>query len=149
MRIGELAARAGVTTKAIRYYEERGLVKARRTPAGYRDFDDTSLEVIAMIRNAQRLGVKLGEMDEIIALIRDRQRPCASVRGIIRAKRRDVAERIASLIELDKSQSRTIAHRHRQSGSRRPRPFCRRELPHRSAAERGRDPDGSRPSRRK
>jgi len=102
MRIGELAARAGVTPKAIRYYEERGLVKARRTPAGYRDFDDTSLEVIAMIRNAQRLGVKLGEMDEIIALIRDRQRPCASVRGIIRAKRRDVAERIASLIELDK-----------------------------------------------
>lgn len=102
MRIGELAARAGVSPKAVRYYEGLGLVKAGRTESGYRDFDDTSLDVIQMIRSAQRLGVKLGEMDEIIALIRDRQRPCASVRSIIRAKRRDVAERIASLVEFEK-----------------------------------------------
>lgn len=101
MRIGELAARAGVTPKAVRYYERLGLVKARRTQSGYRDFDDASVEVIDMIRSAQGLGVKLAEMDEIIALIRDRERPCASVRTIISQKRREVRERIASLAEFD------------------------------------------------
>lgn len=102
MRIGELAARAGVTPKAVRYYERLGLVKAERTPAGYRDFDDTSLDIIAMICSAKRLGVRLGEMDEIIALVRERQRPCENVRSVIRAKRSEVAERIVSLLEFDK-----------------------------------------------
>jgi DNA-binding transcriptional MerR regulator len=102
MRIGELASRAGVTPKAVRYYEQLGLVTARRTASGYRDFDDASLDVIEMIRNAQRLGVKLAEMDEIIALIRDHKRPCASVRRLISAKRHDIAKQIASLLEFDR-----------------------------------------------
>lgn len=101
MRIGELALRAGVTRKAIRYYEQLGLLQARRTRSGYRDFDDRSLDVVATIRSAQRLGVKLSEIDEIIALIRDHRRPCASVRNVIALKRREVAERIASLVEFD------------------------------------------------
>lgn len=36
MRIGELAARAGTTTRTLRYYESRGLLAARRTENGYR-----------------------------------------------------------------------------------------------------------------
>lgn len=54
-----------------------------------------------MIRSGQQLGVRLSEVDAIIALVRDRRRPCASVRKIISAKRRDVAEQIASLVEFD------------------------------------------------
>ncbi len=102
MLIGELAARAGVTPKAVRYYEQRGFVKARRTASGYRDFEDGSLDVIQTIRSAQQLGVKLSELDEIVALVRDRKRPCTNVRSIISAKRREIAERIASLVEFDK-----------------------------------------------
>jgi DNA-binding transcriptional MerR regulator len=79
MLIGELAARAGVTPKAIRYYERRGFIKAARKPSGYRDFDEISLDVIQTIRSAQRLGVKLSEMDEIIGLVRDPQRPHGAV----------------------------------------------------------------------
>ncbi len=109
MRIGELASRTGVTPKAVRYYERLGLVEAARTRSGYRDFDDAAVEVIQMIRNAQRLGVKLSEMDEIIALIRDHQRPCASVRAVISAKRREVRERIASLDEFEKFLARLEA----------------------------------------
>lgn len=102
MLIGELATRAGVTPKAVRYYERLGFIKASRKPSGYRDFDEASLDVIQTIRSAQRLGIKLSEMDEIIALIRDRQRPCASVQSVIRAKRREVAEQIAALRQFDK-----------------------------------------------
>ena len=101
MLIGELATRAGVTPKTVRYYERLGLIKASRRSSGYRDFDETSLSVIQTIRSAQRLGIKLSEMDEIIALIRDRQRPCAKVQSAINAKRRKVAEQIAALRDFD------------------------------------------------
>ena len=101
MLIGELATRAGVTPKTVRYYERLGLIKASRRSSGYRDFDETSLSVIQTIRSAQRLGIKLSEMDEIIALIRDRQRPCANVQSAIDAKRRQVAEQIAALRVFD------------------------------------------------
>ncbi len=38
MKIGEMAAMAGMTTKTLRFYEERGLLPAPvRTPSGYRD----------------------------------------------------------------------------------------------------------------
>lgn len=102
MRIGELASRTGVTPKAVRYYERLGLLQAVRTGSNYRDFDDTALDVIKTIRSVQSLGVRLSEMDEIIALIRDHKRPCANVRSVIGAKRRDVSERIAALTEFDK-----------------------------------------------
>lgn len=101
MRIGELASKAGVTPKAVRYYENRGFVKSLRTPSGYRDFNDTALDVIRTIRQAQRLGVKLSEMEEILALVRDGEQPCKNVRAVIAAKRREVAERIRSLEEFD------------------------------------------------
>lgn len=102
MRIGELASRTGVTPKAVRYYERLGLVKSLRTPAGYREFDDTAIDVISTIRSAQGLGVKLADMDEIVALIRDRERPCANVRAVIAAKRREISERIVALQEFDR-----------------------------------------------
>jgi MerR family regulatory protein len=40
MRIGELAQRAGVSTKALRYYEQLGLVTPGCRPNGYRDHDE-------------------------------------------------------------------------------------------------------------
>lgn len=46
MRIGELTREAGVTRKAVRYYEAHGLLTSRRTPSGYRDFDADALEVV-------------------------------------------------------------------------------------------------------
>jgi DNA-binding transcriptional MerR regulator len=101
MRISQLAAIAGVTTKAIRYYEQLGFVKAERTSSGYRDFDEGTLKVIRTLRQTQRLGVKLSEMEEILALVRSGEQPCKNVRAVIAAKRREVADRIRSLEEFD------------------------------------------------
>ena len=42
MRIGEVARQAGVTIKAVRYYESLGLVSAQRLGYGYRDYDRPS-----------------------------------------------------------------------------------------------------------
>ena len=57
MRIGEAAERAGVTTKAVRYYESLGLVSAARLANGYRDYDEAQVRRIGEIRGLVRLGI--------------------------------------------------------------------------------------------
>ena len=57
MRIGELARRAGVTVKAVRYYERLGLLRAPRSPNGYRDYDDGHLRAAMEIRELADLGM--------------------------------------------------------------------------------------------
>lgn len=50
MRIGELAQRAGTTTRQLRYYEEQGLLAPSRTTGNYRDYDEQALETVRQIR---------------------------------------------------------------------------------------------------
>jgi MerR family transcriptional regulator, copper efflux regulator len=58
MRIGELAARAGISTKAIRYYEQIGiLTPTARTASRYRTYDQTALGRLGFVRAAQALGL--------------------------------------------------------------------------------------------
>ncbi|NYF10567.1 DNA-binding transcriptional MerR regulator [Leifsonia sp. AK011] len=58
MRIGELAERAGVSTKAVRYYESLGLLSAPRLENGYRDFDDRDVSLVREINGLVALGVR-------------------------------------------------------------------------------------------
>lgn len=44
MKIGELAKRAGTSTRMLRYYEAQGLLTAQRSANGYRSFDDSDVE---------------------------------------------------------------------------------------------------------
>ncbi|MFE5872040.1 MerR family transcriptional regulator [Streptomyces roseifaciens] len=57
MRISELARRAGVTTKAVRYYETLGLITPRRLANGYRDYDENDVRLAQEIRALRSLGI--------------------------------------------------------------------------------------------
>ncbi|MFE2408304.1 MerR family transcriptional regulator [Kitasatospora sp. NPDC059408] len=59
MRIGELAAQAGTTTRTLRYYESRGLLPARRNGNGYRAYDEADLRLLRQIRTLQDFGFDL------------------------------------------------------------------------------------------
>lgn len=98
MKIGELAAAAGVTTKAVRFYEQVGLLGApARTPAGYRDYDDGALSRLSFIRAGQSAGLTLGELRQVVAL-RDRgEVPCSHVAGLLETKAAEIDRRIAEL----------------------------------------------------
>ena len=69
VRIGELAAEAGVTTKTIRYYESIGLLAPpERTPAGYRAYGPDAIDRLVFIRDAQATGLSLTEIQSILEL---------------------------------------------------------------------------------
>ncbi|MFJ3490591.1 MerR family transcriptional regulator [Leifsonia aquatica] len=57
MRIGELAQRAGVSAKAVRYYERLGLVQPARAANGYREYDDGHLRAVVEIRELASTGI--------------------------------------------------------------------------------------------
>src|SRR5215472_7389100 len=59
MRVGELARRAGVTVRALRYYEVLGLVVPSRLANGYRDYDEGSVRQVEEIRALTRLGLSV------------------------------------------------------------------------------------------
>lgn len=98
MRIGELAERLGVNPKTIRYYEAIGLLAApERTPSGYRIYGDDAIERLTFIKSAQRLGIRLGEVREILGLRDRHEPPCPYVREVLRSQVADIDQRIAEL----------------------------------------------------
>ncbi|WP_167475089.1 MerR family transcriptional regulator [Nocardia arthritidis] len=66
MRIGELAERAGVTRRALRYYEAHGLLPDRRTANGYRDYDERAVRRVDNIRRLLSVGFTAEEIVEFL-----------------------------------------------------------------------------------
>ena len=68
MRIGELAKLAGISTSALRYYEEVGLLgPAARTEAGYRIFRGDAVGRLQFVQRAKALGLSLQEVRQLLA----------------------------------------------------------------------------------
>ena len=101
MRIGELTRRAGVTRKAVRYYEARGFLSSRRTRSGYREFDAAALQVLRAIRAGQRLGLKLKDLGDVVAAVANGTKPCADLRRLLEEQRSAVRQRIDELHAFD------------------------------------------------
>ncbi|MEY9212351.1 MerR family transcriptional regulator [Thermobifida halotolerans] len=70
MRIGELAERAGVSTRTLRYYESRGLLPGRRTANGYRVYGGDDLRLVEQIRTLQDFGFDLEEPRPFVECLR-------------------------------------------------------------------------------
>ncbi|MEV2244361.1 MerR family transcriptional regulator [Streptomyces sp. NPDC049970] len=70
MRIGDLAERAGTTTRTLRYYESRGLLHARRAENGYRAYDESDLRLVRQIRTLQDFGFDLEETRPFVDCLR-------------------------------------------------------------------------------
>ncbi len=96
--VGELAACAGVTTPAIRYYERLGLLTpAARAASGYRRFSERAVGELRFIGKAQALGFSLEEIGEIVRLTRTGGTACGRVLSLARQHLAAVEERIRGL----------------------------------------------------
>jgi Hg(II)-responsive transcriptional regulator len=98
MRIGDVAARAGVNTQTLRYYERRGILgEPKRSSAGYREYPIDTVRLIRFIKRAQELGFTLAEIEELITLRQTTPKRRAKVRELAAAKMRDIDEKLARL----------------------------------------------------
>lgn len=101
MRIGELADCIGVNPKTVRYYEGIGLLPApARQPSGYREYSDEDVDRLRFIRTAQRLGLSLAEISEILGFRERGERPCDYVLEVLDRQVADLDRRMAEMSEL-------------------------------------------------
>jgi len=102
LRIGALAAAAGVGVQTLRYYERRGLLTAaRRTSAGYREYGPDAIRRVAFIRRAQAIGFTLDEIRALLALRVRGPRRCEAVKLSASAARKRVREHLETLQRMD------------------------------------------------
>ena len=111
-RIGDVAAAAGVSVDAIRFYERRGLLRpVRRRASGYREYSPDAVRVVRFIRRAQALGFTLSEVEELVRL---RERAWAGdaprqLRETAATKVGDIDRRVRELLALRDALARLIA----------------------------------------
>jgi MerR family transcriptional regulator, redox-sensitive transcriptional activator SoxR len=101
LTIGELAARAGVATSALRYYDRLGLIPAARSSGNQRRYPRGALRRVAFVRVAQRVGVTLDEIAAALSTLPDDHTPTkADWQRLSRIWGRQLDERIAMLERL-------------------------------------------------
>jgi DNA-binding transcriptional MerR regulator len=103
MRISDLAAEAGVTVKAVRYYESQGLLKPRRESNGYRAYDEDDVLVVREVKALLSLGLTAEQTYPFIECLRagnERADVCPASLTAYRTRIADVDRRIAELSDL-------------------------------------------------
>jgi len=101
MYIRDVAASAGLTPQAIRFYEQLGLIeKPQRTSGGYRVYSAETVERVRFIKDAQKLEFSLEEIREVIRLKYSGQSPCDCVRKMLNGKLRDLKDQIKQMDQM-------------------------------------------------
>jgi DNA-binding transcriptional MerR regulator len=108
VKIAELAARVGVPTSTVRYYERVGLLASpARTASGYRDYDDDAAARLLFISRGRRMGLSCDQITELLPIWGGTNCGAAHdrVRQLIEDKKAEIAERVAELesfaVQLD------------------------------------------------
>jgi MerR family Zn(II)-responsive transcriptional regulator of zntA len=108
--IGRLAKRARVKADCIRFYERQGLVSpANKTPAGYRLYTDATLRRIIFIKHAQRCGLSLAEILELLQLHAKAPDARAAALRRVALKKRELDITIATLHALSAALASVLA----------------------------------------
>ncbi|WP_318358198.1 Cu(I)-responsive transcriptional regulator [Enterobacter sp.] len=98
MNISDVSRLTGLTSKAIRFYEEKGLVtKPLRGENGYRHYTQQHLDELTLLRQARQVGFNLDECGELVTLFNDPARHSADVKARTLQKVADIERHIAEL----------------------------------------------------
>jgi MerR family transcriptional regulator, copper efflux regulator len=99
LKIGEVSKLTGIGIETLRFYEKSGLLdRPGRTYSGYRLYDESVIERLAFIKQAQVLGFTLDEIRQLISHKSAGENPCAEVREIVRGRLEELDERIEQMI---------------------------------------------------
>lgn len=102
MQIGAMAQATGLSRDTLRYYEKRGLLRARRGANGYRDYPPEAVDWLRYLRTAQELGFTLAEIEADMPLLAapDAPETAKLLRAALANKLANIDARIAGLSQL-------------------------------------------------
>ncbi len=101
LTVGQLAARAGVRADTIRYYERAGLLPVpQRTGGEHRRYGAADVDRLLFIRGAQRLGLRLAEIGELLAVRDTGACPCEPAADLLQRHVAQIEEDIRRLSAL-------------------------------------------------
>lgn len=100
MQIGEIAGATGLSRDTLRFYEKRGLLRARRAANGYRDYPPEAVDWLRYIRLAQTLGFTLTEIEADLPLLAEPDTSAPQLRAALERKLTDIDQRIDGLQRL-------------------------------------------------
>ncbi|MFF1559587.1 MerR family transcriptional regulator [Streptomyces sp. NPDC058279] len=126
MRIGELAERAGTSTRTLRYYEARGLLPARRGANGHRTYDEDDLRLLRQIRVLQDFGFELEETRPFVDCLRAGHPAgdsCPASLAVYRRKLAELDELIGRLADVREQVARQLTDAEAAAGGT-DRPAC-------------------------
>ncbi|MEU5282162.1 MerR family transcriptional regulator [Streptomyces asoensis] len=96
MKIGELAQRASVSVRALRYYEEQGLLSPERTASGQRRYTEETVEVVRLFQQFYAAGLSSSTIAALLPCVRTGQAtPTQS--GLLDTERERLAAKIGEL----------------------------------------------------
>jgi DNA-binding transcriptional MerR regulator len=99
--VSQLAAAVGSSPDTLRYYEKVGLLpEPRRTPSGYRQYDDGARDRLAFIRGAQRLGLTLADVRDLLAVRDTGDCPCEPAEQLLSRRLAEIETEIDRLEAL-------------------------------------------------
>ena len=98
LKIGDVAARSGLTVKTIRFYCDEGLIHpARRSDGGFRLFSPDVFEELTFIRTLRALEIPLPDVMKILESRRSGICTCTSLQSTIRSKAGEIEQKISAL----------------------------------------------------
>ena len=101
LTVGQLASRTGVRTNTVRYYERQGLLPApERTTGEHRRYGPADVDRLLFIRGAQRLGLHLAEIRELLAVRDTGTCPCEPAEELLRRHVAEIGKEIERLAAL-------------------------------------------------
>lgn len=101
LTVGQLASRTGMRADTVRYYEREGLLPApQRTAGEHRRYGPADVDRLLFVRGAQRLGLRLAEIRDLLAVRDTGGCPCEPAEGLLRRHVAELDQEIARLAAL-------------------------------------------------
>jgi DNA-binding transcriptional MerR regulator len=101
LRVAELADAVGLSSDTIRYYERAGLLPPpARTASGYRAYTDDAIDRLRFIQGARRLGLRLKDIADLLAIRDTGQCPCEPAEQVLRRRLDELDQEMARLAAL-------------------------------------------------
>jgi MerR family transcriptional regulator, copper efflux regulator len=98
--IGQLSEATGLSREALRFYEQRGLLRAARSESGYRRYPAEAVELVGYIQTAQKLGFTLAEIARGLPKAGEQAPSAPTLAAILAEKLADIDDRIEQLQSL-------------------------------------------------